>query len=489
VPGVLACPACPAGQLARQRDPLCLACTQAAQEVVSWPLWVFDSPLLRQALADLNLPAVPAIVRAACGLTQGDLAGVAGWSRSALSCYERGLRDGVFDIRTLLQFCDSLGMPRQSLLPLVFADPDAGLAAGSGGNGTGMDVDRRGFGGLAAGAAVAAILPGAIAPPRVSSSHLRYWHACADALYVRDRVVGGTALLQPALRQWQRVRQAVRAPGRGGTDRQLLVTAGDLALCAGWIALDGGCLPLAQSLYAEAGQLAASAGDTLLTVHTLTNSSMLRAEMARTGPSREPARQALRLACEAAEEGRYLPVPRLHALIGLRHASAASLLGDKAAFGSAITRARRELDRGPRDDDPPQWLRFVGETEITGVEARGYLNLGEASHSVLLYRRVLDDGGLSARNRASYGAGLADALLKQGARQDAVTAAMDALLAIEAGVTSIRCLNRLRLVRAAAGTTVGAEEFCARFDAAERALASAVDLTGEVRDARSDVPA
>jgi DNA-binding XRE family transcriptional regulator len=489
VPGVLACPACPAGQLARQRDPLCLACAQAAQEVASRPLWVFDSPLLRQALADLNLPAVPAIVRAACGLTQGDLAGVAGWSRSALSCYERGLRDGVFDIRTLLQFCDSLGMPRQSLLPLVFADPDAGLAAGSGGNGTGMDVDRREFGGLAAGAAVAAILPRAITPPGVSSSHLRYWDACADALYIRDRVVGGTALLQPALRQWQRVRQALKAQGRGETDRKLLVTAGDLALCAGWIALDGGSVPLARSLYAEAGQLAASAGDSLLTVHTLTNSSMLWAEMARTGPSREPARQALRLACEAAEEGRYLPVPRLHALIGLRHASAASLLGDKAGFGSAVTRARRELDRGPRDDDPPQWLRFVSETEITGVEARGYLNLGEAGHSVLLYRRVLDDGGLSARNRASYGAGLADALLRQGARQDAVTAAMDALLGIEAGVTSIRCLNRLRLVRAAAGTTVGAEEFCSRFDAAERALASAAGPTGEMRDARSDVPA
>ncbi len=77
--GALACPACPAGQLARQRDPLCRACAQAAQEVVSWPLWVFDSPLLRQTLADLNLPAVPAIVQAACGLTQGDLAGVAGW--------------------------------------------------------------------------------------------------------------------------------------------------------------------------------------------------------------------------------------------------------------------------------------------------------------------------------------------------------------------------------------------------------------------------
>ena len=80
--------------------------------------------------------------------------------------------------------------------------------------------------------------------------------------------------------------------------------------------------------------------------------------------------------------------------------------------------------------------------------------------------------GLSTRNRASYGAGLADALLKQGARQDAVAAATDVLPALEGGVTSMRCLNRLRLVRQAAGNTAGAQEFCERFDAVEQALAA-----------------
>ena len=112
-----------------------------------WPLWLFDSPLLRRALAQLNVPAVPAIVRAACGLSQRDLAGIVGWSPAALSYYERGQRDAVFDIRAVLQFADALGMPRAALLPLILADPDAGLAPGAG-SGTGMDVDRRGFGGL-----------------------------------------------------------------------------------------------------------------------------------------------------------------------------------------------------------------------------------------------------------------------------------------------------------------------------------------------------
>jgi hypothetical protein len=261
-----------------------------------------------------------------------------------------------------------------------------------------------------------------------------------------------------------------------------------MALCTGWIALDGGCPPLARPLYDKAGELAAGAGDVVLVVHVLTSQSMLSAEMARTGPSREPARQALRLAYQAADEGRYVPMARLHALIALRHASAASLLGDKAAFQAAIARARHELGRGPRDGEPQEWLRFVDEAEITGVEARGWLNLGDAHRSARLYRQVLA-AGLSTRNQASYGAGLADALLRQGARQDAVAAAMDVLPALEAGVTSMRCLNRLRIIRRAAGDTTGAQEFCERFDAVEQALAGSCVTPGEDAPARADIPA
>ena len=123
------------------------------------------------------------------------------------------------------------------------------------------------------------------------------------------------------------------------------------------------------------------------------------------------------------------------------------------------------------------------------MEATGWLNLGDAHRSARLYRQVLA-AGLSTRNRASYGAGLADALLKQGARQDAVAAATEVLPALEGGVTSMRCLNRLRIVRQAAGNTAGAQEFCERFDAVERTLAASYGLPGEdMPDARADIPA
>jgi hypothetical protein len=432
---------------------------KAAREMPSQPSWLFDSPLLRQALAEVNLSAVPGIVRAACGVSQKDLATMVGWSEAVLSYYARGIRDGMYDVRTVLQFADAVGMPRAALLPLVFADAEAGLAAGAG-DGTGTEPGRPGTGGLAA----------VSAPRRASGSHVRYWQACADVLYARDRSVGGAVLLPLAMQQWRRARLAAREDAVGEAGSQLLAAAGELALCTGWIALDAEQLPLARPLYEQARELADGAGDAVLGVHALANQSMLHAELARTGPSRERARQALRLAFQAQDEGRYLPVPRLHALIALRHASAASLLGDKAVFQKAVAQARLELDRGPEDGAPPEWLRFVDRTEITGTEARGWLDLGDPGRSALLHRQVLACV-LSPRDRAGYGAGLADALLKQGARQDAITAATDVLPALEHRVTSVRCLSRLRLVRQAAASTPGGEEFCARFDAVEQALA------------------
>src|SRR5579863_2851214 len=65
VPRALACPACRTGMLTRRGDPLCPTCIKAAREMPWQPLWLFDSQLLRQALAQMNLSAVSAIVRAA----------------------------------------------------------------------------------------------------------------------------------------------------------------------------------------------------------------------------------------------------------------------------------------------------------------------------------------------------------------------------------------------------------------------------------------
>ncbi|SRR5713226_3059652 len=212
------CLACRAAPLPGRASPLCDACTVAARQTVPRPLWLFDSVLLRTALAQVNLAAVPAIVRAASGLSQVDLAAIAGWSRGALGLYERGQRGAVFDIRMVLQFADAVGMPRDALLPLILGDANASLVANREDE-IGVDVDRRSLGGLTAGLAAAAMLPGMTAPPRVSVSHVKYLQACVDGLYNRDQAIGGGALSPPGARSYAAPRSL--AGSRNATARPM----------------------------------------------------------------------------------------------------------------------------------------------------------------------------------------------------------------------------------------------------------------------------
>ena len=76
-------------------------------------------------------------------------------------------------------------------------------------------------------------------------------------------------------------------------------------------------------------------------------------------------------------------------------------------------------------------------------------------------------GDLPPRDRANHATGLA--LLDQDATAHAVDAGTTVPPALEGGLASIRTLKALHPIRVAA-KKVNNEEFCARFDAAERAL-------------------
>jgi transcriptional regulator with XRE-family HTH domain len=478
MPAVRTCPACRMASPSRPGDPLCPACTQAARETVPNPLWPFDSPLMRRVLAEVNAPAVVAVFRAATGLSQSDVAAMAGWSRAALGLYEHGQRGAVFDIRVLLRFADAVAMPREALLPLVLGDTDAALSADGAAGEIGVEVDRRSFGGLAAGAALAAMLPEAAVPSRVTPSHVKYLQASLDSLWASDGVVGSGALLRPALRQWRLARQMVKQSSYTETvGRQLQVAAGYLADWAGWAAFDAADLTLARQLCTEALDLATGAENAVLAAWTLLNLSSFYCQQAvrATSPdwhSRNAAGQALRLSERAAEEARYEPAPWLHVRIALRHAQAASLAGNHAAFRSAISRAQRELDRAP-GMEVPQWLQGAEQDPdlVIATDAVGTANLGDMTRAELLYRELLARV-LPPRDRAFYGARMAGVQLAQKAHGEAIDTGQTVLALVESGLTSTRTLNELRPVRAAAGKS-GDEGFCARFDAAEQALAAA----------------
>src|SRR5216683_491479 len=483
MPSTRACPACPEGPLSERGAPLCADCMRAAREPVPGTFaWPFDSPLMRRTLAGWNLLAVPAVFRATSGLSLYDLAGIVGRSRHTLGSYELRKRWGLGDFRAFRQFIDAVDMPCLAWLPLAFRHPDAALA-GDGVLGLvleaiGVDVDRRGFGGLAAGAAAAAMLPEITVPSRVGTAHVRYLETCADTLRRQDRKVGGMPLLWSGLRVWQRARRMLDESRYDKAIRcQLLGVTANLGLEVGWLARDSGDHGRARQLYSEAQTLAGAAGDTVLTVHVLMAMSNLSYDIARTGStSGNHARDALLLAYKAAGVARRYPMPRLHALIALRHAGAASLLGDNAAFGSAITRARRELDKGPRTGDP-EWIRHIGGAEITVDQFRGQAYLGDVNldAAVAACLATLDDASLSPRNRARRRAQLASTLADGGDIASGISEGLMVLSSIEGGVRSVRTLNELRPVRIAAGPSrkSGAEEFRSRFDTAEQTLIAA----------------
>jgi transcriptional regulator with XRE-family HTH domain len=487
MPSGRVCPACRKTLLSRyNRQPLCGPCTRAAktappgQDGYTAAAWMWDSQLLRDALAQLDLPAVVAIFRASAGLSQQQLGDITGWSQGTLSFFENGQRETLYDIRELLRFADAVEMPREALLPLVLGRPDAALPddwfgevtlAGLGvQEETDVDVDRRTFGGITAGAAAAMAFPEITVPAKVGASHIRYLQICVDNLCRQDQTVGGAALLRQALRQWQRARRMLDESDYSEVvGQELLRVTGNLATRTGWLAFDAANVPLARRLYSEAWLLAAHSNDHTLQAHVLDLSSMLTSHLARAGGAgRGLSRESLRLADHAADVARHQPIPRLHALIALRRADAVSLLGDKPAFQAAIARARRELDRGARDDDPP-WIQFVDESEIASQEAKGHHNLGDPKTASAFHRQSLDVPGISRRNRACGQAQLAGALADSGDVSEAVREGLSVLPTLSAGVTSIRTLNYLRPVRVAAERTT-AEGFCVDFDAVERTL-------------------
>ncbi len=449
------CPHCRKTRLSRyNNEPLCAACTRAAREPGSGtPSWLYDSPPMRRALARDDIPLFSVVFRAASGMSQHDLARITGLSQSTISCIETRRRRPLDVTRKFLRFTDAIGMPRVALLPFLLGREDVTLADIGIPEGTGTDVDRRTFGGVAAGLLASAALPGTQVPERVDAAQIRFLRGCEERLRSRDQSVGGGAVLSEALGYFRRARQMLdESDYSESVGRQLLVVAADLGQECGWFAYDHGEQQLARRFWSEAQMLAGDTGSGELTVHVYGVMARQSVHLARVYQRRGLAREALRFADRAADAARYEPSPRLHAVAAMRQAVAHAQLGDEVAFRSAITRARRALDRGDHPADPSWVRRTVTHGQITAHEAMGWERLGSPGQAVALYRGVLGDEGDLARNRILTHSYLAAALLDEGDVTLAIAEGRAALSSFTAGrMTSARPVNAMRPVRIAAG--------------------------------------
>lgn len=443
-------------------ESVCSGCARQIATTPSFPLWLWDSLPLRRAFAELDLGSTLTIIRTAPGLSQLEFATLLGWSQSAVARAESGDRGSLYDIRRLFEVVDAVDMPRAALIPLLLGE--SGEKQIEPEERDKMGMNRRQFGGGLVGLAAAANLSQVQIPAKVDSAHVRYLHSSAKKLYTKDQNVGGGALTRDGLRLYHRARRMLdEADYSEETGRQLMSAAGELAVCVGWLAYDGGEQALSRELYSEARLLADQSGDDGLAIRAMEKMSLQSAvHFARKERLPGSAREAVRLSERATELARHDPSPQLHSLLAAREATAHAAAGDRQGFTVAIARAWRQVDRGFAEN-APVWLRFVNSSEIAVQEARGRLFLGDSAAASTLYRRSLE-ATLSDRNSANYRAQLAASLAASGDVTSAVTEGMIVLSALEGGITSPRTLAVLQPVRRIAALDRRGKDFCAYYD-------------------------
>jgi transcriptional regulator with XRE-family HTH domain len=254
-------------------EPVCAGCARQIATTPAFPLWLWDSLPLRRAFADRDLGAALTIIRTAPGLSQLEFATLLGWSQSAVARAETGQRGSLYDIQKLFEVVDAVDMPREALIPLLLGS--SGEEQTEREEADDMSMNRRRFSGGLVGLTATAGLNQIQIPAKVDSAHVRYLHSSMEKLYAKDQNVGGGALARDGIRLYHRARRMLdEADYSEATGRQLMSTAGGLAVCAGWLAYDADDQSLARELYSAARLLADQSGDDELAMRAMQLMSM-----------------------------------------------------------------------------------------------------------------------------------------------------------------------------------------------------------------------
>jgi len=167
--------------------------------------------------------------------------------------------------------------------------------------------------------------------------------------------------------------------------RGMFSAAGELSYLAGWMAFDNAEHSIAQQYYNLAVGLATEAGDAPLEGH------VLRA-MAHQAIDLGSYRRGLDLAAASVEGRRYqLARPRERALIGVVHAHALAVTGQKPAAARALTKAEGELsDATDNDDSERSRVSFFGEASLAHETARTLKDGGDILGAIREFNRSVD---------------------------------------------------------------------------------------------------
>jgi transcriptional regulator with XRE-family HTH domain len=160
-------------------------------------------------------------------------------------------------------------------------------------------------------------------------------------------------------------------------ERDLQSTAGELAEVVGWLAYDAEAHDLARRMNQESLYFSRLAGDRVIELLTLQNSSMHAASQGRP-------REALQIA-HSVLDGDYRLSPRLKALFLTRKARALAQGGDVSALH--LFPEIRDLFLDGVSDGDPAWAWWIDERELAWHEAMAQRDLGLANRAITQFER------------------------------------------------------------------------------------------------------
>lgn len=162
--------------------------------------------------------------------------------------------------------------------------------------------------------------------------------------------------------------------------RELLSTAGELIYLMGWMAFDAGQHAEAQTHFSLAIRLAAEATDPALAAH------VMRA-MAHQAVDLGHYREALQLSSATMDRSRYNHAcPRERALLGVVHARALAVTGQKREAAAALLKAEGELSSAAAGDEPGR-VFFFKEASLAHETACTLRDIGDFAGAQREFKR------------------------------------------------------------------------------------------------------
>lgn len=290
-----------------------------------------------------------------------------------------------------------------------------------------------------AGALIAATLMPAASGMRVGTAELGHLRQRLAGLYRTDHTKGSV----PAGAQADRIEADItgalrKASYTSAVGRELQTMLAELHGHRAWYGYDGGRIAEGRTACMEALAAAQLVDNPLLQISVLETLVLLAIKAERTWEAASAVENAYRLATRAQAGA------TVHLVIALRGANVAIHSGDLPGARRALSRAVQFQGRTDRDEDVPDWARFVGPFEVDYATADMYMRANQPARAVPFLRAAVSGIGSGlARNSASYRIRFADALLAAGEIEEAC-AEVDGVMDVWGGISSPRLLGKVR---------------------------------------------